>query len=784
MSHGEIPLFMDNPEWDDFIPVLKSGGPKCRLPSHEDCTPLDVDAAARHLEAGGTLGGMAGYESRPGQLDMLRAVTRAFNSREHLMIEAGTGVGKSLAYLIPSVLWSFTNDTPVVLSTATRNLQSQLLSSDLPRAAQVLGEDAAKLRVAVLKGRTNYLCLRLLGELMQGGWWTLSEEEKDDFERLYAWLHATPDGDLDSLGLERLRPQLSCPGEDCAGRACRYREKCFVAKARARAQRSHIVVVNHALVFAEASNDASTLLPAYGRLVFDEAHNLEDIATDFFSYELSRPALMQLLGKLSRTSRSRRGVSRPRGVLGSVERQLQKGGLRSAGSAEEIRKLLVRAQVQIKFAVSAGDAVFEVLRRLFSPAPRGTSRIRFRCVPAGKPGAPDALVRQHSLHGLFADYTSAQWNEKELADVAVRFEDALARLQGVLMELATLLQGVATAEEKPILGDLAVQVQGVVVAFTGFILESKFVLSASDPARVYWAEKCPGNAKAKLPAFLRLVAAPLSVATEMKKCFYDMKDSVVLCSATLRTGDRFDYMARRLGISLLEPSRVKALVASSPFDYFRQALVLAPDCLPDPATAPVEYADRLAPFLLDLFHATDGRGLVLFTSYDMMREVADRMRGQLDSAGIRLLVQGEGESREAMAEALRTADCPTVLFGAQSFWEGVDVPGAALSCVVLARLPFPQVGEPIVEARGEKVEEEGGSAFRDYLLPEAIIRFRQGFGRLVRTKSDRGVVVVTDGRIVTKNYGALFRKAIPASVHAVSSLSEAIARAAAFFGEF
>ena len=779
---GEIPLFMDNPEWASFIPDMKQGGPKCRLPSHEDCSPLDVESVARHLEAGGTLGGMVGYESRPGQLDMLRAVTRAFNNREHLMVEAGTGVGKSLAYLVPSVLWSFTNDTPVVLSTATRNLQSQLLSSDLPRAAQALGEDAPRLRVAVLKGRTNYLCLRLLGELMQGGWWTLSEEEKGDFRRLYAWLHATDDGDLDALGLERLRPQLSCPGEDCAGRACRYREKCFVAKARARAQRAHVVVVNHALVLAEAACAASTLLPAYGRLVFDEAHNLEDIATEFFSYELSRPALMQLLGKLSRNSKGRRGASRPRGVLGSVERQLQKGVLRSTVRAEEIRELLGRAHVQIRFAISAGDGMFEVLRRLFTPAPRGADRIRFRCVPSSLPGAPaNATVRQHSLHGLFADYTAAQWDEAELEGATVRFEDALARLQGILVELATALQNACGTDELPLFGDLAAQVQGVALAFTEFIMESKFVLAASDPSRVYWAEKCPGNAKARQPAFLRLVAAPLSVADRMKKCFYDMKDSVVLCSATLRTGDKFDYMARRLGISLLEPDRVKALVAASPFDYFRQTLVLAPDCLPDPSSAPGEYAERLAPFLMDLFRATDGRGLVLFTSYEMMRDVADRTREQLDSAGFRLLVQGEGESREAMAEALRTADRPTILFGAQSFWEGVDVPGAALSCVVLARLPFPQVGEPIVEARGEKVTEEGGSAFRDYLLPEALIRFRQGFGRLVRTKSDRGVVVVTDGRIVTKNYGALFRKSIPASVHAVSSLDETVSRTAAFF---
>ncbi len=779
-DEGEIQLFMDNPGWADVIPDMKQGGPKCRLPSHEECTPLDVDAAAFHLEAGGTLGGMAGYEARPGQLDMLRAVTRAFNGREHLMIEAGTGVGKSLAYLVPAVLWSFTNDTPVVISTATRNLQGQLLSSDLPRAAQVLGEDALKLRVAVLKGRTNYLCLRLLGELMQGGWWTLSEDEREDFRRLYGWLLATEDGDLDDLGLERMRPYISCPGEDCAGKACRYRDKCFVAKARARAQRAHVVVVNHALVLAEAACAASTLLPAYGRLVFDEAHNLEDIATDFFSYELSRPALVQLLGKLSRTSRSRRGVARPRGVLGSIDRQLQKGSIREAGRAEAIRELVMRAHVQIKFATSAGDALFEVLRRLFSPAPRGTARIRFRCVPGTLPGAPEAGVRQYSLHGLFADYTPAQWDEGELSAAAVRFEDSLARLQSILVDLAAALLEASSDGDHPVLGDIVAQVRGVAESFTEFILESRFVLAASDPSRVYWAEKCDGGAKGRRSSFIRLTAAPLSVAEEMKKCFYETKDSVILCSATLRTGDKFDYMARRLGVSMLEPARVKALVAASPFDYFRQSLVLAPDCLPDPSTNPAEYAEQLALFLPDLFRATSGRCLVLFTSYDMMRDVADRMRERMEADGMRLLVQGENESREAMAEALRAAERPTVLFGAQSFWEGVDVPGAALSCVVLARLPFPQVGEPIVEARGEKVTEEGGSAFRDYLLPEAIIRFRQGFGRLVRTKSDRGVVVVTDSRIASKNYGALFRKAIPASVHVTPSLGETLARVSAF----
>ena len=775
-------LFMDDPNWADFISDLKPGGPKCRLPTHEDCSPLDPDATARHLEAGGTLGTMPGYEARPGQLDMLRAIVRAFDNREHLMVEAGTGVGKSLAYLVPAILWSYTNDTPVVLSTNTRNLQSQLISKDLPRAAAVLGADAPKFRATVLKGRTNYLCLRALEEAMQGGWFTFNEAEQAEFECLVEWLHRTEDGDLDDLGAEVLRPRICCPGEDCAGRSCRYYSKCFVAKARDRALKAHVIVANHALVLAEsASSGAGSILPAYGRLVFDEAHNLEDVATEFFSFELSRPTLVQLIGKLARASKSRRGPARTRGVLGTVERQLQKGALASSPRADEIRELVTRAHVQSRFVLSKGDDLFDVLARLFSPAPKA-DRIRFRCLPN----------RQYSLHGLFADYTSAQWDENALIEAGTRFEDALARLQAILVDLGSALQGASGADELPLFGDIAAQVQGLAQAFTEFILESKFVLAASDPERVYWAEKRPGDPSKKLAPYIALMAAPLSVAAEMKRHFYDIKDSVILCSATLRVGDKFDYMARRLGFSLCEPDRVKALVAASPFDYFRQALVMATDCLPDPSVKGAEYAAQLAPFLVDLFTATRGRGLVLFTAYEMMREVTRLASPLFAAAGIELLVQGDGLSREAMVSRLKqsvasevaaepTPSHPVVLFGAQSFWEGVDVPGEALSCVVLARLPFPQVGEPIVEARSERITEEGGSSFRDYMLPEAVIRFRQGFGRLVRTKSDRGVVVVADSRIVSKNYGALFRRAIAASVHTVSALPETVSRAAAFF---
>ena len=295
----------------------------------------------------------------------------------------------------------------------------------------------------------------------------------------------------------------------------------------------------------------------------------------------------------------------------------------------------------------------------------------------------------------------------------------------------------------------------------------------------YWVERVREGRRKEV----RLVAAPLSVAKELDMLFYGPKDSVILSSATLRVGNDFKYMARRLGCRppSAEDGRFQFLVASSPFDYFRQALVLAPDCLPDPSSEPSKYAAALAGLMCDLFTATSGRALVLFTSYEMMSAVAANARPGLEGCGIRLLVQGEGLSRERITAELRDSGDKVVLFGAQSFWEGVDVAGEALSCVVLARLPFAQVGDPIIEARSEQIERNGGSPFRDYALPEAVIKFRQGFGRLVRTKSDRGVVVVTDPRIVTKSYGATFRKSIPASVHTVTETDELLSRVRDFF---
>ena len=752
--------FIDNPDWAKFLPERTAPARARRLPTHEDCARLDVESVQSHLRCGGTLGRMTGYEERPGQIDMTGAIAASFNSREHLMLEAGTGVGKSLAYLVPSILWAWTNDTPVVISTATRNLQSQLMSSDIPKALAILGTDAEKFKVALLKGRTNYLCLRALGEFFAPGFWTMSAEEQELMPAFIDWLQHTPDGDLD--GYEGLpRNLLTCSGDECSGRRCPFYSRCFVYKARKAAAEAHLVVVNHSLVLAEATAPGSGILPGYGRVVMDEAHNLETIATDYLSYELSMAALTRILNRLMRRGKGKR--MRAGGVLSAIERQFQKGAFAANPSGEVVMRLLRDASHLTVGIVNAADGLFDVAARLLKPS-RDRSLCRYRVLDG---------QRQFSLHGLFKPYEAEDWDESQLRQAQNELESALAALVNLLHELRDTLDDASPEGELNYLADLSSQVSSVAESLVGFANEANFVLCGDKDTHAYWAERVRVEKRA---AQLRLVAAPLSVAEDLKKLFYEPKDSVVLCSATLRVGNDFKYMSRRLGCV----ERFRLLTATSPFDYFRQASVMASDYLPDPSVNAVEYAEALAAMMRDLFDATRGRALVLFTSYEMMQTVASCAQSSLRDAGIELLVQGEGCSRETMTRRLKESD-NVVIFGAQSFWEGVDVAGDALSCVVLARLPFAMVGDPVIEARAEKIEREGGSAFRDYSLPEAVIKFRQGFGRLIRTKSDRGVVVITDPRLVTKNYGAIFRKSIPATVHTVSDSTELLSRVNDFF---
>ncbi len=668
-----------NHDWANFIPEIGPSVQSRHLPAHEDCASLNVEAIALHLKSGGTLGSMAGYEERPGQIDMTKAVATAFNERQHLMVEAGTGVGKSLAYLIPAIHFSAINDTPVIISTATRNLQSQLLSSDIPRALKTLDESIRRnFKVALLKGRTNYLCLKALDELELGK------------ASILEWLVDHKDGDLDEYeGVHRA--ELSRSSDECSQKYCPFYSRCFVYKARKRAFEANLIVANHALILAEATAPASGILPAYGRIILDEAHNLEDIATKYLSYEFSLP---------------------------NVERVVK----RILKNHHEIGK---RASLLI-------NAAADYLRFLCSILP------------------PNAETRRFNA-------TTNYWKDINLLK---RFQSNFER---TLIEVVNHIHDYCETNDD---FELNLKLDANANELIALANEAAFIVKGENiDTHAYWVER------------ERLVAAPLSVANELKELLYETKDSVILSSATLRVGNDFKYMVRRLGAD----ERFAFVTATSPFNYLRQALVLAPDNLPDPAANQAVYVEKLAHLLKALFRVTHGRALVLFTSYEMMHEVALLARPLFAECGLVLYVQGEGLSREAMTNELKQ-NPNTVIFGAQSFWEGVDIAGEALSCVVIARLPFAQVGDPIVEARSERIDHDyPNKSFSTYILPEAVIKFRQGFGRLIRSKADSGVVVVTDPRIVVKNYGATFRKSIPASVHTVTSTDELLERVSNFF---
>ena len=737
--------FIDDPDWYRFLPDLKESVKKRTVPAHEDCERLDVQASARHLMKGGTLGTMEGYEERPGQLDMLKAVGTAFNDREHLMIEAGTGVGKSLAYLIPAVQWAARNDTPVVVSTVTRNLQSQLIDHDIPMALKTI--DKKDFKVALLKGRSNYACLRAIGEFFAAGYWTMSEADQKELPHFIEWLQTTPDGDLDQYeGYDR--GQLSCTGEDCGGRHCPYYKKCFVYRARERAAEAHLLVVNHALVMADMLSDT---LPPFGRIIFDEAHNLEPVATEFLSSEFSVPELTRILSRLIRTGKGRH--ARQSGILAKVDGLVNRGLVKFDGTAEALVAINEQCKELCGRLVYEAEGLADEAAKLLRPV-KGEGVLRYRVQE----------TRSYSIKGVFKEYGD-EWSEANFRRTHAKMEKVWTDLHLALAQLAETLKG------EP---DLALQLQGVSESLREFMIETWIVIKAEKDDFVYWAEKVHPE---KRPAFVRLVGAPLSVAEELKSRLYDTKDSVILCSATLRVGNDFKYMAKKLGCE----ERFQMAFAQSPFDYFRQCVTVAGDYLPDPSARPREYAAGLSRLLRGVSSRTGGRMLVLFTSYEMMFLAAKIVRYDLEADGVTLLVQGEGMSREAMTGRLKRAQGPVVLFGAKSFWEGVDVAGEALSCVVITRLPFAQVGDPIVEARSEKIELSGGSPFKEYLLPEAVIQFRQGFGRLIRTRKDRGVVVVTDPRLVTKSYGAIFKRSVPSTVHVAADAQSLYDRVEDFF---
>lgn len=738
----------------------------------ETWQPIDEDEVLQCFAANGS--GLAqifdNYEPRAGQTAMAIEVARALNQRAHLLAEAGTGVGKSLAYLIPCALWALRNDLPIILSTNTRNLQSQLLTKDLPLVKKCLSAMQVSdrpLNAVVIKGRSNYLCLKFFGAFLEGGFEKLTESEALTFADLIAWAATTTDGDLDSFRPTHSRGDMmfvrsfGCHSGSCTGKACRFYKRCFLQKARQEALVADLVIANHALVFTELMNPGK-LLPPHGQIIFDEAHNIEQAATSALSGELSPIMLYELCQKIA-PSKGREAAS----LYQQIRTDFIDPAIKNDADRARILDQLATLRKHGLELAAAGKALFLTLSKFFSQTPESTLRYRTvpdQTLPLMSNDQPQ-VRREVALNKSTFSAAEPLVPEAEVAQYAHAITSTLSVIKRVLDHfLSEITQKQPPEGQDNPYEDVTAAIKNTTGLLDEFGETLDGLLRGDDPGRVYWMTRLPPEEHA-----VTLTAAPLSVATQLSRILYKNKESVIFSSATLRTQNDFAHIQKRLGLTFLEANKhLHEFVAESPFDYPAQCSVAVADFLPDISNLKA-YELELSRLMYKLFTTAKGRSLALFTSYEMLKACEAILAPHLEKCGIDLLSQSTTTSRDAITERFREQKRPTVLFGTQSFWEGVDVIGDALSCVVITRLPFDTVGDPLFKARCEQIEAAGGSSFHDLSVPQAVIKFRQGFGRLIRSRADKGMVVITDSRIVRKPYGTAFARALPVKVEAFNA---------------
>jgi DNA polymerase-3 subunit epsilon/ATP-dependent DNA helicase DinG len=686
------------------------------LVPNDTLVPIDVDEAAACLESGGLFSKhFPDFEYRSQQVDMLRAVANAFSSSQHLMVEAGTGTGKSFAYLIPAAIWSMQNNARVVISTNTINLQDQLINKDIPDMCRALD---LPLRAAVLKGRNNYLCPRRLAMMRKHG--PENSDEMRVLAKILVWLLESSSGDRNEINLngpiERMVwSRLSAEDENCKLETCLKRTggRCPFYRARMAAESAHVLIVNHALLLADAAM-SNRVLPAYSYLIVDEAHHLEAATTDAMSFKVRATDITRLIRELGSTEN---------GTFGNVVTLVN--DLLTPSDMAVLEKLIEQAtdhafrfDNQVTEYFSALSSFLEELREGKSI---GTYAQQERILPATR----------KLPFWLDVEIAWEQANEslKSLMNDIKKIREPLGDLVANGIEDAEDLTGV--------LGTILMSFEEISNNLTALTLEP-------EENRIYWVELDP------LRARITLQVAPLHIGTLMEKYLWFEKCSVILTSATLTTHGEFDYLRGRLNAQDADE-----LMVGSPFDYENAALIYIASDVPEPSDSH-GHQKAIENALVPLAKATGGRMLVLFTSYSQLQKTSQAIEGPLSKAEISVFEQGEGASASSLLENFKETE-RAVLLGTRAFWEGVDVPGEALSVLVIAKLPFDVPSDPIVAARSETFDDP----FTEYSLPEAILRFRQGFGRLIRTQTDRGLVVILDKRILTKRYGRYFIDSLP-----------------------
>jgi len=603
----------------------------------------------------------AGYEHRRSQLEMAELVEEAFRAKRHLIVEAGTGTGKTLAYLIPAIL----SGRRVVVSTATKSLQEQLYAKDVPFLQKNF---APALKVAVMKGRANFLCRQKLHQIEEQPV-LKGLEELDWFTQIRDWERLTETGDRAELNFlpdgADLWTRLDARRETCTGQKCPEFQRCFVTTMHQKAADADLVIVNHHLFFADLAlreDDFASILPEYSAVVFDEAHEIEDVASDYFGRQVSNYRFEEL-----------------------------------ARDAEQA----------VRLTGQGGPNLLRRVNRL-----RDREREFFEAFPQREGRSP------------FEATARASFLEQHRGS----FDELVGAVKALEMEIAALPN---RAEELVAIARRGAELRGEI----GFLLESE------EKNYVYWYERRGKG--------VFLAATPIDVSGMLRERVFEALDTVVLTSATLAVGGRFDYLKQRLGIQTAQER-----VLPQEFDFRKQALLYMPAQLPD--VRDPGFAERAAEEIASLLECTEGRAFCLFTSYSQMNQIFERVRPRVRFP---LLLQGSSP-RSALLERFRTTP-GAVLFATASFWQGVDVPGAQLSCVIVDRLPFAVPSDPVVAARVRSLQEDGRNAFAEYQVPEAVLALKQGFGRLIRTRSDRGILVILDSRIQRMHYGRIFLESLP-----------------------